>query len=95
MKPILQMVAEEYINFVIDNTVPRSMTIDEIREATKSDNSMQTVIQHILHGDWYKSVNDANIEPYSQVKDELNVSQDCILLRGARDVVNQLIIGYY
>ena len=37
-------VAEEYINFVTTNAVPKALSVDEIKSATKGDSSLQATI---------------------------------------------------
>jgi len=85
-----QTVADEYINFIIDNTVPKSMTAEEIRAATDADETLQQVIKHVERGDWHKSTADDRMKPYLHLKDELNV-QDGILLRGTRIVIPETL----
>ena len=82
-----QTVAEEYVNFIVDNTIPKSLTAADIRSATESDPVLQTVIQHMQNNDWHKSQNYAKIKPYFNVREELSLSSDGILLRGPRIVV--------
>jgi hypothetical protein len=48
-----QKVADDYVNFVIANTIPKSMTIDEIKAATKTDSMLQKIIQIVQQGNWH------------------------------------------
>ena len=75
-----------YVNFVANNAVPKSMTLDEIREATNADRTLQQVIKHVELNDWHTSTNNS-IQPYKCVKDELTISLDGIVLRGTRIVM--------
>ena len=86
-------VAEEYVNFIVSEAVPKSMTLEEIREATDNDPTLSKVKEFIKSGKWYgvKDVDDDNIDmnalvAYSKVRDELCIV-DRIILRGHRIAV--------
>ena len=82
-----QAVAENYINFVIDNTIPKSMTKDDIKTATDADPVLQQVISHIRNDDWYKSVKDPFINPFYNIRHELTITGNGILLRGHKIII--------
>src|SRR5664279_1195566 len=87
-----RIVDEDYINFVIDNTVPKSMTAAEIRDATNADHTLQQIIKHVELNDWWcNSTADESIKPYFHVRDKLSVSPEGILLRGTRIVIPCLL----
>ena len=44
-----EMPAEQYVNFLTTHAVPKAMTIQEIQEATKSDKTLQRLIEIIPH----------------------------------------------
>ena len=48
-------VAEEYINFVTTNAVPKALSVDEIKSATKADSTLQATIAAVRSGQWYKA----------------------------------------
>ena len=75
-----------HVDFVVNNAVPKTMTLEEIREATNADHTLQQEIQHIELNDWYKST-ESSIKPYFQVKDEMTVLPEGILLRGTRIII--------
>lgn len=39
--------AEEYVNFFSSHSIPKAMTLDEVKEATKKDPNLQAVIQAV------------------------------------------------
>jgi len=62
-----------YVNFITNNAVPKTMTLDEIQAATRADDTLQQIIKHIELDDWYKSVN-PDTKLFAQIRDELTVS---------------------
>ena len=40
-------IADEYVNYLMSNAVPKSMSVNEIKTATENDASMQTLIKAI------------------------------------------------
>ena len=78
-----QSIAEEYINYVVANAVPKAMTLDQIEKATLTDPVLQCVQACISSGTWPKQ---ADLKPFLQVSDELS-AHDGIILRGTRIVI--------
>ena len=82
-------VAEEYVNFLASNSVPKSLTLSEVARATQTDCVIQCVIQAVENNTWYKqrcSQTDS-YRCYLNVREELTVvslSDGHILLRGTR-----------
>ena len=64
------------------------MTLKEIQENTNLDHMLQQVIKHVQLNDWHKST-DVWLQPYKQVKDELSVSNEGIILRRTRIVISE------
>lgn len=88
-KPNLQQyVAESYVNFIAFNSTPRSMTLDDIKEATSKDKTLTTVMNFVRTSQWYKVkfVEDSDIDlkelkAFYTIRDELTCHNDNILLR--------------
>ena len=77
-------IAEEYINYVTTNAVPKALTLQEIARATKADPILQQV-QCCLNGAEWPDVPD--LKPYKQrVKDKL-CANNGVILRGSRIVM--------
>ena len=78
--------AEEYVNYVTHSSVPKSMTLDEVKKATRNDPILTKVKNSLKEGKWDKS--DQSIKPFRLCEDELtyNSSQD-ILLKNTRLVI--------
>ena len=76
-------IAEEYINYVTINAVPKTLTLEEIASATKADPILLQV-QCFLNGAEWPDV--PHLKPYKRVKDELCASNG-VILRGSRIVM--------
>ena len=78
--------AEEYVNYVTNSSVPKSMTLDEIKKATRNDPVLTKVKNSLKEGKWDES--DQSIKPFRLCADELiyNSSED-ILLKNTRLVI--------
>ena len=74
-----QNLAEDYVNFVCSNAVPKAMTLEEIKQETKEDVELQAVIKAVETDHW----NSPEIPPYKKLNDELSVYNG-LVLRGNR-----------
>ena len=83
--------ADEYVNYLAENAVPKSVTLDEVKMETLRDATLQTVAQLIRSGQWH-TVNSILLKPYHTVKDELTTSDNFdLLLRGNRIVIPEVL----
>jgi hypothetical protein len=93
------MLTEQYVNFIAGHAVPKAMTLEEIAIATKGDPTLDAVKDLIRTGRWYSvnkmvwnsQINLAALHSYYNVRDELGVTQDGVVLRGSRVVVPALL----
>jgi len=76
-------IAEEYIHFITEKAVPKSMTLDQISKATHTDKTLQEVQRCLLHNTWSTG---PDIQQFFKVRHELSTSQG-LLLRGTRIVM--------
>lgn len=84
----LQRDAEEYVCFMIDQTVPKTMTRQQIMAATLADSTLQRVIKCIRTEDWREAKTDAELKPYFLIRDELTTTDSGdVVLRGTRIVM--------
>ena len=91
--------AEEYVAFICEESVPNAMTIDEIKNASISDQTIQKAIEYTKTGKWYElktlEVNeDTDLEDLLSlryIKDELTVHCDTVLLRNNKIVMPKLL----
>ena len=82
--------AEDYVNFLTDHLVPKSMNRQEIEDACQKDAEIQALIAAIRTNCWLgkpagktaKHRNDRNIDltPYKSIRNELTVSDNGIVL---------------
>ena len=93
-KPLLTLeknsIAEDYVNFLTDHLVPKSMNRQEIEDACQKDAEIQALIAAIRTNCWLgkpagktvKHRNDRNIDltPYKSIRNELTVSDNGIVL---------------
>ncbi|KAK7112338.1 hypothetical protein V1264_011807 [Littorina saxatilis] len=89
-------VAEEYIRFLIDHTIPKAMTLAEVAAATSNDKTLLAVINAIQYNQWHPptdtAVNSSAFQIFKRVRDELSVSEEHgILLRNQRIVIPQAL----
>ena len=78
-----QSIAEEYINYVATNAVPKAMTLAEIEKASLADPLLQRVHACISSGIWPEQ---PDLKPFSQVSDELSIYNG-VILRGTRIII--------
>ena len=78
-----EKMTEEYINFIVDSSIPKSMTLAEVIEATNDDRTLKGLRAAIRLNKWDSPV----VKDYKHVKDELSVSSHGLILRGNRIVV--------
>ena len=78
-------VAEDYVNFLADESKPLALVKEKIIMETQSDKTLQAVIKAVKTGRW----TDTDVEPYFNVRNELSVTQDGIVLRGCRICIPQ------
>ena len=70
-------VADEYVNYVCTNAIPKAMTIQDIQAETEKDPTLQSLIKAIETDRW----TDSEILDYKRLKDEL-VVYNGVVLRG-------------
>ena len=90
--------AEDYVHLVNKYSVPKTMNLDTIQEATQNDATLQAVIRAIKTGNWIEEskeicVDQAVFRSMSKLKEELAIVEDennrerKILLRGTRLII--------
>ncbi len=75
-------VADDYVNYIAHNAVPKSMSINDICDATQSDATLLTVIRSVKSNNWDKAESRRNntYNSYARLRDELtvvNIWQEC------------------
>ena len=85
-KPTRAYSDNQYINYVQNNAVPKTMTLDDIREATSKDDTLQMVMTAIETNNWKKP----ELKSYKHCRDEFAV-HDGMILRGTRLVLPEVL----
>ena len=81
-------VADEYVNFVARHAVPKAMTLAKVAQSTLKDNVLQAVTQSIQTDKWN---DDSLVAPFYNVRNELTVTMEGVVLRGHRIVMPQAL----
>ena len=74
-KPVEQNVAEDYVHFVCNNAVPKAMTLEEIKQATKEAVELQAVVKAVETDQWRSP----DVQRYKQLKEEILVFNGLVL----------------
>ncbi|CAB3989654.1 Transposon Tf2-9 poly [Paramuricea clavata] len=78
-------IAEKYVNFIQSHSVPKSLTLDEIRIATLNDPELQRVTSAVKEDRWNKT--DSCLSPYRNQHEQLTVSECGVILRNSQIVI--------
>ena len=87
--------AENYVNFITTHAVPKAMTLKEIQDATKNDETLQHLAEIIRKQTW-NSINDIQrsaenlneLKLFAKVRAELTVNEQLgIILRRTRIIM--------
>ena len=62
--------AENYISYIVSNAVPKSLTLDEIREATALDGKLLKVMDAVKSGRWHES----DLTNFAKIANEISVT---------------------
>ena len=80
--------AEDYVCYIAENTVPKSMTLEQIQGETETDPILQKVADLVQKGNWYTVNELEDSESFDKVKHELTVTNNSrLVLRGQRIVI--------
>ncbi|XP_041471780.1 uncharacterized protein K02A2.6-like [Lytechinus variegatus] len=87
--------AEQHINFISAHAVPKMMSLQDIKDATKADESLNLCMEAIKSGSWEKVVKESRndeIASLKSVKDDLTVNATSdLVLRNNRIVVPMVL----
>ena len=91
---------EEYVNQLVEYACPNALTLDNIRQATRSDKLCQEVIKLIQNRNWYtiEKRTDINeefkneLKNFRKIRNELTLTDDQqIILKGTRIVIPEIL----
>ena len=75
--------AERYVNFVSDQSIPKALSRQILIEATEKD-KMLSEIKNLINDKLH-----VNVGQYKKIKDELSITSDGLVLRGNRIICAQ------
>ena len=75
-----EKLAEQYVNFIALNSVPKAMSLQEIVKATNEDKTLQCLRVSFKLNRW----NNERLKGFKSKKDEISVASQGIILRGSR-----------
>ena len=81
---------EVFINYVVANSIPKAVTLEEIKDAYNSDSSLKTVIKCIQENKWKLAKKIPEVKLYYSVRNELSWA-DGILLRSRKIVIPPIL----
>ena len=73
--PHRENAGEEYIRYIARNSLPKTMTLEEVKTATQSYQTLQKVMVAVQTGKWY----DKDIESFAHFKDGFSVHGGLVL----------------
>lgn len=79
--------ADLYVNFIIDYSIPRAISRQQIALATKTDKDLQTLIHAVKTSNRKLISKSDKLATYNRIFDKLAVSTDGIVLRGHQIVI--------
>nr|XP_050051912.1 uncharacterized protein K02A2.6-like [Dermacentor andersoni] len=82
----IDKVPNEYVNFIQRHNIPKAFSVQEVADATKADQQLQSLISAIQHPTLASWVS-AEMKPFASIKTELTTTPEGIVLRGTRLVL--------
>ena len=88
-----EKIAEEYIQYLTDNSIPKAMSLQQVQEETSKDNTLQAVLSAVRTGQWCKhattvlSEHQKMFETLKQCAHQLTTTQDELLLKSRKIVI--------
>lgn len=64
-------VTEEYLNFIVEHSVPKAMKLEQIAKETVNDAVLQEVIGRILSGKWKEPMENELSKPFVRISQDL------------------------
>ena len=87
-----ERIADNHVNFNINHTVPKSVTLKETKDVTKDDVKLMKVRECLKTGKCEEK--DTELKPYRLCAEELSVNQTGdLVLKGSRIVITEITTG--
>ena len=92
-----ERIAEEFVDYISQTSTPKALKLEDIAKATLQDPTLQAVMVAIRSNNWFEpakrlEINHKTYRALERVQQELTVcSTNCIILRGTRIVVPEIL----
>ena len=86
--------ADEYVNFIITNAIPKAITLEEVEKATLEDTTLQRVMKLTRDGRWpnMQKSDDSSFRSFFNIRNELTIApNEKVLMRGTRIVMPTIL----
>ena len=87
--------AEQYLNYVSANAVPKTMTLDEIKAATRDDEALSLCMKAIKSREWEKVIKEARNSEIAEILKSLKVVKDELTVNASSDLIlrnNRIVV---
>ena len=78
-----EKMTEEYVNFIAEHSVPKTMTLKEIADETNNDRDLRALRAAIRLNSWELD----SVRPYRSFKADLTIGKHNTILRGSRIII--------
>ena len=93
-KSLSQDVAEQYVHFIATTSTPKALSLTEIAAESSKDRTLMRAVNLLQSGRWHEIANSDDpdidtreLQEYKNLKDELTLHTDGVLLRGSLVVI--------
>ncbi|CAN8006677.1 unnamed protein product, partial [Ixodes pacificus] len=83
----MESAAEEYVNFVVFQSLPCALTIEEVTKATQGNTELSLLKNALKQGQQGMSWKNIPLQPFCRVTSGCSVSKEVLVLRGTRSVL--------
>ena len=79
-----EKVAEEFVNFLAETSMPKAISLTDLKSATRNDATLQAVMKAVQTGKWHETSKDARIDvsdfqSFEKVRNELCTLPNLVL----------------
>ena len=90
-----EKIAEEHINFITQHTIPKTVRIQDIQQATLKDDALQLCIEAMQHGKWRENLKRTKGTVIGATLRSLHATRDKLTVTASKDLVlhgNRIVI---
>ena len=86
-KYVQDNLAEQYVNLLTSNSVPKATSLQEVEKVTNEDKILQCLRASIKLNQWENE----RLQAFKSVKDEIAVASQGCILRGSKLVIPEIL----